>query len=89
VSIGPWLFLTIISAFGFENEAANQTPSAQIGIMLAFTIIPAILTFISALCIHYFPLSGQEWKEKKLEIQKVHVEKEKKYLDYLRDQQKN
>ena len=86
VSIGPWLFLTIISAFGFDNEAVVQTSHAQIGIMLAFTIIPAVLTFISALFIHYFPLSGQEWKNKKLEIQKIHTEKEQKYMEYLREQ---
>lgn len=87
VSIGPWLFLTIISAFDFNSKATTQTLFAQFGIMLAFTIIPAVLILISALIMHYFPLSGQEWKEKKIEIEKVHLLKEKKYLDYLREQQ--
>ena len=86
VSIGPWIFLTFISVFGFDNKAPTQTLSAQIGIMLAFTILPAVLILISAFIIHFFPLSGQKWKEQKLEIQKVHAEKERKYLEYLRDQ---
>ncbi len=88
VSIAPWLFLTIIASFGFDNEAAIQTPDAQLGIMIGFTIIPAVLILIAALVIKFFPLSGPKWKEQKLELQRIHAEKEKAYLEHLKKEGK-
>ncbi|MCJ7647887.1 MAG: MFS transporter, partial [Candidatus Lokiarchaeota archaeon] len=79
VSIAPWLFLTIIAFFGFDNEAATQTPDAQLGIMIGFTIIPAVFILLAAIIIKFFPLSGPKWKEQKMEIQRIHIEKEKAY----------
>ncbi|MBA7592870.1 hypothetical protein ES708_35069 [subsurface metagenome] len=88
VSIAPWLFLTIIAVFGFDNEAATQTPDAQLGIMIGFTIIPAVLILIAALVIKFFPLSGPKWKEQKMELQRIHAEKEKAYLEHLKKEGK-
>jgi GPH family glycoside/pentoside/hexuronide:cation symporter len=88
VSIAPWLFLTIIAFFGFDNEAPTQTPFAQLGIMIGFTIIPAIFILLAALFITFFPLSGPKWKEQKREIQRIHAEKEKAYLKYLNEEGK-
>jgi len=88
VSIAPWLFLSIIALFGFDNEATTQTPTAQLGIMIGFTIIPAIFILLAALFIKFFPLSGPKWKEQKLEIQRIHVEKEKAYLEHLKQEGK-
>jgi hypothetical protein len=36
----------------------------------------------------FYPLDGPEWKQKKLEISKIHEEKEKNYLEYLREKGK-
>jgi GPH family glycoside/pentoside/hexuronide:cation symporter len=88
VSIAPWLFLSIIVLFRFDNEATTQTPTAQLGIMIGFTIIPAIFILLAALLIKFFPLSGPKWKEQKLEIQRVHIEKEKAYLEHLKQEGK-
>ncbi len=87
-SIGPWILLTVISLFGFDNSpGAVQPESAKLGIMIAFTIIPAILILISAFFIRYFPLSGPEWSKKKEELHKIHIEKEKAYLDKIRKEE--
>jgi glycoside/pentoside/hexuronide:cation symporter, GPH family len=87
-SLGPWILLSVISLFGFDNTpGAIQTDSARLGIMIAFTIIPAILILISAFFIIYFPLSGPEWHMKKEELHKIHKEKEKAYLDHIRNQE--
>jgi GPH family glycoside/pentoside/hexuronide:cation symporter len=85
VSIAPWLFLLIIDSFGFINKkGATQPQSVPLGIMIAFTIIPATLILISALLFRLFPLYGSEWREEKEKLYKIHQEKEEVYLDYLR-----
>lgn len=77
-SLGPWILLSVISLFG-----ANKA----LGVMVAFTIIPAILILISAIFIKFFPLSGPEWNKKKEELHKIHQEKEKLYLEKIRNQE--
>ena len=87
-SLGPWILLSVISLFGFDNTpGAIQSESARLGIMIAFTLIPAILILISAFFIRYFPLSGPEWSKKKGELHQIHIEKEKAYLDHIRNQE--
>jgi GPH family glycoside/pentoside/hexuronide:cation symporter len=77
-SLGPWILLSVISLFG-----ANK----PLGVMVAFTIVPAILILISAFFIKFFPLSGPEWNKKKEELHKIHQEKEKLYLEKVRSQE--
>jgi GPH family glycoside/pentoside/hexuronide:cation symporter len=87
-SLGPWILLSVITLFGFDNTpGAVQEESARLGIMIAFTLIPAILILISAFFIRYFPLSGPEWKKKKEELHRIHIEKEKAYLEHIRKQE--
>ncbi|MFX0075310.1 MAG: MFS transporter, partial [Candidatus Hermodarchaeota archaeon] len=87
-SIGPWILLSVISLFGFDNTpGAVQTEFAKMGIMIAFTVIPAILILLSALIIKFFPLSGPEWSQKKEELHKIHQEKEKSYLEHIKSQE--
>ena len=51
--------------------------------MIGFTIIPAILTMIGAIVMKFYPLDGPEWDKQKLEINKLHEQKEKEYIKYL------
>lgn len=88
VSIAPWIFLTIIGAFGFQAEKSFQTESAQLGIMLGFTIIPAIFILISAFAMRYFPLEGKEWQKQKRKLSKIHKAKERRYLEHLKERGK-
>ncbi|MFW9945761.1 MAG: MFS transporter, partial [Candidatus Odinarchaeota archaeon] len=80
-SLGPWILLSVISLF--ENRFLNR----PLGVMVAFTIVPAIFILLSALCIKFFPLSGPEWSKKKEELHKIHQEKEKAYLEKIRSQE--
>ncbi|MFX1495571.1 MAG: MFS transporter, partial [Promethearchaeota archaeon] len=77
-SLGPWILLSVISFFGSNKP---------LGVMVAFTIIPAIFILLSALSIKFFPLSGPEWSKKKEELHKIHQEKEKAYLEKIRSQE--
>ncbi len=84
ISIANFLFLFIIAAYGFQRASQTQTKTAQMGIMLGFTIIPAIFILFSALAMIFFPLDGPEWDKQKAELKKIHDKKEKTYLEYLR-----
>lgn len=88
ISLGNWLFLITISSFGFQEAAKTQSDAAIMGIMIGFTIIPAIFVFISAFIMKFYTLDGPEWTEQKLKLQQVHEEKEKEYIKYLKEQGK-
>jgi Na+/melibiose symporter-like transporter len=88
ISLGNFLFLITISSFGFQEAAKTQSDSAILGIMLGFTIIPAIFVFISAFIMKFYTLDGPEWTEQKLKLQQVHEEKEKEYIKHLKEQGK-
>jgi GPH family glycoside/pentoside/hexuronide:cation symporter len=77
-SLGPWILLSVISLFGSNKP---------LGVMVAFTIVPAVLILLSALFIKFFPLSGPDWRKKKEELHRIHQEKEKSYLEKIRSQE--
>ncbi len=88
VSIANWMFLFVIVYFGFQAKAQTQSINAQIGIMVALTLIPAIFVLFSAVIMIFFPLDGPEWNKQKSELKKIHDEKEKEYIKYLKEQGK-
>ena len=88
ISIANGLFLLIIAFYGFQRASQAQTESAQMGIMIGFTIVPAIFILISALAMKFFSLDGPDWNKQKVELKKIHEEKEKEYLEYLKKHNK-
>ncbi len=80
ISIANALFLTIIKAFGFNKDQSVQTARAEFGILFAFTVVPAICVFLGYLAIRRFKLEGEEWKETKEKLHRIHQEKEKKII---------
>lgn len=89
ISIANFIFLITINFFGFQEKSRIQSDEALLGIMVAFTILPAIFLLVSALIMSFFPLEGPEWKQQKLKIAKIHEEKEKEYKSYLKEKSKN
>ena len=88
ISIANWLFLFIIILFGFRQTSNTQSFGAKTGIMIILTIIPAIFLALSALIMLFYPLDGPEWDKKKKELIKIHEEKEKIYIQRLKEQRK-
>ncbi len=84
ISIANWLFLMIISAFGFAEEQTVQGFPAQLGIMMGFALIPSIFLVLGALVMFYYSLDGPHWLAQKDQIIKIHEEKEHAYLEYLK-----
>ncbi len=89
VSIANAIFLAIISGFGFRSEQQPQEFIAIVGIMIAFSIVPAILLFFTAFSLRWYPLDGPEWLQKKEQIMKIHEDKEREYLEFLSKKSKS
>lgn len=88
ISIANAIFLGIINAFGFDNEVATQTSQAQFGIILGFTLVPAICLILAAIALRWYKLDGPEWYEKKKELNAIHLQKEEEYIAQLRKEGK-
>ncbi|MFO8019039.1 MAG: MFS transporter [Promethearchaeia archaeon] len=85
ISIANFIFLITINFFGFQEKSNIQSDEALLGIMVGFTILPAIFLLVSALIMSFFPLEGPEWEQKKLKIAKMHKVKQKEYKSYLKN----
>jgi GPH family glycoside/pentoside/hexuronide:cation symporter len=88
ISIANWLYLFIFTKFGFDETLIVQSDHAIDGIMLGFFLVPSILFLIGAILFKWYPLHGKEWKSKKEEIAKIHLQKEKDYLEFLKNSKK-
>ncbi|MBD3214032.1 MAG: MFS transporter [Candidatus Lokiarchaeota archaeon] len=90
VSIGPMILLLTAGAFGFDPDISlggyspAQLTSVQLGVMLSFMLIPAILILIAAGIMYFYPLEGKEWREKKEQLHEVHQQKEKEFIEELK-----
>jgi len=88
ISLANWLFLLIISSFGFDSDQQTQNFSTQLGIMMGFALIPAIFLILGALVMFFYSLDGPKWLSQKAEIIKIHEKKELEYLEFLKNKKK-
>ncbi|MFW9921466.1 MAG: MFS transporter [Candidatus Thorarchaeota archaeon] len=89
ISIGNALFLMIISGFGFDNTLNTQSASAIFGIQLGYGLFSAILFLIGALLFwKWYNLDGEEWINKKIELGRIRLQKEREYIDNLQKEGK-
>ncbi len=88
ISIANWLFLTIITFYGFDANKQTQDFFAQLGIMMGFLYTPSIFLIIGALIMFSYPLDGPKWLKQKAEMIKNHEKKEREYLKYLEGKKK-
>jgi GPH family glycoside/pentoside/hexuronide:cation symporter len=83
ISIGNWLFLTIIDMSGFisnSNYVGPQPFSAKLGIMIAIFVVPAIIASLTTIVMKFYKLDGPDWDKQKVNLEKIHREKEKLFL---------
>jgi GPH family glycoside/pentoside/hexuronide:cation symporter len=90
ISIAKWLFFLIIGLYTFETGELDTFGNPikdylSFGILLAFSIIPAICYGIAALAICKFPLDGPEWQKQKRALQQIHMKKEEEYVKSIQD----
>lgn len=84
ISIANAIFLLVISGFGFDNTLIVQSNSAVFGIQLGFALITAIYFIISAIALwKWYTLDGEDWASKKAELGRIHLQKERKYIEQL------
>lgn len=87
VSIGHGIFLMILAAFRYDENIADpllQPPEVATGVILAFCIVPIICMTIGFIALYFYPLDDEDWKQKKRNLQVIHKQKEKDYLEYLK-----
>ncbi len=87
VSISHSLLLGIIGLFGYQQgvEVSNQPATVATGVLIALTIVPIICIVIAIIALYFNPLEGKEWQAKKRHLQEVHMQKEKDYLEGLKN----
>jgi len=84
ISLANWMFLLILTLYGFEANKQTQTEMAITGLLVATSAIPAILIGVSAIVLYlFYPLDGPEWRKKKKYIMELHEQKEKEYIQKL------
>ena len=81
ISLAQSAFLTIITAFGYVQDAkqGTQSASAKSGLLIGWMLIPAILLLICSICMIAYPLKGEKWKKQKDQLKQTHKEKEASY----------
>lgn len=91
ISIANAIFLWVIDDFGYvaNPPSGHQTDFAKLGILIAFTLIPAIFTLITTIVMKWYSLDGPEWKRKKEEIKILHEKKNTEYHKWLETQKQN
>jgi GPH family glycoside/pentoside/hexuronide:cation symporter len=84
-SLAQMVFNAILIAFGYNNlkGPASQTFITNVGVIVAWMLIPTILLFICYIAMKYYPLEGKEWLETKKELEQIHKEKEREQLKEL------
>lgn len=60
--LGVALGLAIASYFGFDPQLAEQTDRGTLGLLIAFPILPAILTYLTVPIIWRFPIDERRQK---------------------------
>lgn len=85
MSFATSAFLTIISVCGYDStlKAGCQSAGADRGILLGWMLVPAILLLICFLSMHFYPLNGDQWNETKVNLERLHNEQEKEYIESL------
>ncbi len=61
--VGGFLLAFFLSRFGFEKDAATQTPTALLGITLAFSLVPGFIAFLKAGALAIYPLNQKRVDE--------------------------
>lgn len=91
VSIGHALFLWIIAIYGYDEmikDPALQPLSVATGVIIAFTLIPALCLIIGIITLRWYKLDGPEWQEQKKKLQEIHVNKELDFIEHLKKEGK-
>ncbi|MBE0527146.1 MAG: MFS transporter, partial [Candidatus Thorarchaeota archaeon] len=84
ISIANAIFLLLISGFGFDNTLIVQPNSAVFGIQLGFALLTAVYFILSAIALwKRYTLDGEDWTSKKAELGRIHLQKEREYIEQL------
>ncbi len=87
LSLAHFLLLTMMARYGYNEDimVSEQPNSVSLGVLLAFTLIPIVCLTIGIIALYFFPLDGEEWLKKKAELREIHKQKEREFLESLKE----
>ncbi|MCY3414537.1 MAG: MFS transporter [Candidatus Heimdallarchaeota archaeon] len=87
VSLAHFLTLTIMVAFGFNEDlvVSAQPASVSTGVLISYTLVPIIFLIFGIIAMYKFPLDGPEWAEKKNKLLENRIRKENEYLKAIQE----
>lgn len=63
LAVGPYIFGQTLGIFGYVSsttgEAAPQTPTAELGVLLGFTVVPGVVVALALLFLRTYDLSAE------------------------------
>lgn len=74
LSIGGAIALTIMGYYGYKSGGVVQSENAIQGILLVFSIVPAILFVVTALVVGLFKLNNKTIKENALKLRELRAQ---------------
>jgi Na+/melibiose symporter-like transporter len=67
LAVGPYIFLQTIGLFGYVSSttghAAAQTSSAELGVLLGFTVVPGVMVGLALLFLRAYDLTSDRLAE--------------------------
>jgi GPH family glycoside/pentoside/hexuronide:cation symporter len=66
--VGGFLVLIFLELFGFDKPASSQTPTALLGITLAFSLVPGLIALLKAAMLMIYPLNQKRVDEIEREL---------------------
>ena len=66
--VGSFLLLFFLALFGFVKDAPCQTPTALLGITLAFSLVPGFIALLKAIMLMIYPLNQKRVDEIEREL---------------------
>ena len=75
ISLANAVFPLILGLYGYDSTRAiaAQAPLAKRGILVAWMALPAALLLICWITMHFYPLAGPDWDEKKRQLTQAHL----------------
>ena len=83
ISLAQAVVLWFLNGYGYDQSLAKgaQSAAAETGILMGWVLVPGALLFLCFIILHWYPLDGTAWDKIKAQLEQIHAEKERGYLN--------
>ena len=79
-SIGPIIATIILGIFGYVQNSDIQPNSALLGIKILMFLVPAVVSTIGLIFMHFYPLYGEKLNNMREQLEILHTEKRERLV---------